>query len=124
VDGLADVAQLVERRLPKPKVVGSRPIVRSKKLPAKTPLCLGRETNEKRKRKRLNTVLKLPAPSGTVRERRLEAPVKECRAPCDPHWAIRRGAPRTLLRLWSCVSLGVGKGPAGARVRVRVRRTP
>jgi hypothetical protein len=28
VTGDADVAQLVERRLPKPKVVGSRPIVR------------------------------------------------------------------------------------------------
>jgi hypothetical protein len=27
--GLADVAQLVERRLPKPKVAGSRPVVRS-----------------------------------------------------------------------------------------------
>jgi hypothetical protein len=31
--GRADVAQLVERRLPKPKVVGSRPIVRFSRKP-------------------------------------------------------------------------------------------
>ena len=28
LQGIADVAQLVERRLPKPKVAGSRPVVR------------------------------------------------------------------------------------------------
>ena len=32
--GYADVAQLVERRLPKPKVAGSTPVVRLAKLPA------------------------------------------------------------------------------------------
>src|SRR5213592_2362328 len=32
----ADVAQLVERRLPKPKVAGSRPVVRSHERPGNT----------------------------------------------------------------------------------------
>jgi hypothetical protein len=35
LQALADVAQSVERRLPKPKVAGSRPVVRSHKLASK-----------------------------------------------------------------------------------------